>query len=503
MKTPKTILSAIADPKLFAPSFRDPETWHAWRAFLAALFAPPMDDEQLAIYREHTGRTDPPAAPFAEGWLICGRRAGKSAMLALCAVYLATFRDYRPHLSPGERATIRIVAQNRGATRNIFRYIAALIRGIPLLAQMIVKETGESFELSNRVVIEVGSSSFRVSRGYAYCAILCDELAFWFTDADSANPDTEVLRSLRPGMLQFPGAVLLCASTPYAKRGELWETFQRSFGKADPRVLVWKAPTVAMNPTVPQAEIDAEMAKDPANAMAEYMVEFRGDIQSFIGIEEIRACIEPGVRERPPDRQQRYFGFCDPSGGKSDSMTMAIAHKEGATCILDVIREAKPPFSPEATVEEFSRLLKVYRCTSVFGDRYAGMWPVEQFHRHSINYLTADRNKNEIYLDFLPLMNSGGVDLLDHDRMVLQFVSLERSTPRGGRDKIDHGRGAHDDIANAVAGAITVAAQQPAGWRRRRKYDPDAPKPPEWTAERYLGPALAGGNSNPAWLYRR
>ena len=31
-------------------------------------------------------------------------------------------------------------------------------------------------------------------------------------------------------------------------------------------------------------------------------------------------------------------------------MTLAIAHKEGETEILDVIRERKPPFSPENRV---------------------------------------------------------------------------------------------------------------------------------------------------------
>jgi hypothetical protein len=33
-------------------------------------------------------------------------------------------------------------------------------------------------------------------------------------------------------------------------------------------------------------------------------------------------------------------------------MTLAIAHTEGKTQILDVIRERRPPFSPEAVVEE-------------------------------------------------------------------------------------------------------------------------------------------------------
>jgi hypothetical protein len=42
--------------------------------------------------------------------------------------------------------------------------------------------------------------------------------------------------------------------------------------------------------------------------------------------------------------------------------------------------------------------------------------------------------------------------------MVAQFIGLERRTSRSGRDTVDHAPGAHDDIANAAAGAIVAAA---------------------------------------------
>jgi hypothetical protein len=57
--------------------------------------------------------------------------------------------------------------------------------------------------------------------------------------------------------------------------------------------------------------------------------------------------------------------------------------------------------------------------------------------------------------------NSGAVDLLEHDRLVMQLTSLERRTARGGRDSIDHAPGAHDDIANSVAGALVTAYKEP------------------------------------------
>ena len=87
------ILQACADEKLFGPWFKTKSDWIAWMAFLAALFALPMSPEMLAVYQQCTGRTEPPGAPALEAWLICGRRAGKSFVLALTAVFLACFGE--------------------------------------------------------------------------------------------------------------------------------------------------------------------------------------------------------------------------------------------------------------------------------------------------------------------------------------------------------------------------------------------------------------------------
>src|SRR6185312_5270091 len=138
----------------------------------------------------------------------------------------------------------------------------------PMLRRMIRRETSDVFELENDVVIEVGTASFKSVRGYTIVAALCDEIAFWPSD-DAAQPDYEILDALRPGMATIPSAMLLCASSPYAKKGALYDAHKRHFGKDGDPVLVWKAPTRVMNPTVPQSLIDAEMERDASSAAAE------------------------------------------------------------------------------------------------------------------------------------------------------------------------------------------------------------------------------------------
>ncbi|MGB6078639.1 MAG: hypothetical protein WBF99_04195 [Xanthobacteraceae bacterium] len=455
-RAPMTLIDAINDKHLFPPWFRDRTTWAAWFAFIAALFALPMTADQLAIFQKCTGRTEPPSSVAKEAWLICGRRAGKSFILALIAVFLACFHSFRQHLAPGERGTVLIIATDRKQARVIFRYIRGLLTNVPMLKRLIERETHESFDLSNNITIEVGTASFKSVRGLTIVAALCDEVAFWSTDDHSADPDHEILNAIRPAMATIPNAMLLVASSPYARRGVLWDAYRKHYAKDGDPILVWQAATRTMNPSVPQSYLDSAFERDPASCQAEFFAQFRSDLEAFVSREAVEACVSPDIRERAPVSGIRYFGFTDPSGGSSDSMTLAIAHKQGDIAILDAIRERKPPFSPEDAVKEFAALLKSYGIRRIIGDKYAGSWPVERFKVHGIHYEQAAKPKSDLYRDSLALLNSGRVDLLDDARLTGQLISLERRTARGGKDSIDHPPSGHDDIANAVAGAITI-----------------------------------------------
>jgi hypothetical protein len=453
-----SLLDAVADLRLFAPWFsKNPASWQAWFAVIAAIFGLPMTDDQLAIYRKVTGRQAAPTQVASEVWLIVGRRGGKSFILALIAVYLACFHSVAEYLAPGERATVMIIAADRKQGRVILRYIAALLKGVPLLAKMIEREVNEGFDLNNQITIEIATANFRSVRGYANCAILFDELAFVQSDEGSASPDHEILAALRPSMASIPTALLLCASSPYARRGALFDAHRLHYGRDHDPVLVVQADTRTLNPTIRQSFIDAEYEKDPASASAEYGAQFRVDIEQFVGLDTVMACVSAGITERAVIPGIKYSAFVDPSGGSADSFTLAVAHlADDGMGVLDPLREVKPKFSPDEVVKEFAEILKGFGITEIIGDRYAGIWPVERFKVHGIEYSQNAKAKSEIYAAALPMLNSRRVDLLDNARLISQFVGLERRTTRGtGRDVIDHQRGQHDDLVNAAAGALT------------------------------------------------
>ncbi|MDA2933443.1 hypothetical protein MYX82_03775 [Acidobacteria bacterium AH-259-D05] len=448
-----TITDTMQDSRLFSPWFKA-DSWDNWKVFLKALFGLPMLAQDMRTFTKYTGRENRPEG-IREAWLPVGRRGGKSLIAALVAVFLACFRNYSKYLGPGERITIMIIAADRKQARVVMRYIVGFLEGVAMLESLVERKTQETVDLSNRVTIEVHTTSYRSVRGYSLGAVICDEVAFWRSD-DSASPDREIIAALRPGMASIPGSLLLAISSPYARRGMLWQMYSKHYGKDTP-VLVWQAPTEKMNPSIDPEIIREAYEDDPISAAAEYGAEFRRDIEAFIPQEAVEAVVVENRKELLPAEDIRYFGFVDPSGGSQDSFTLAISHLEGDVIVLDALRERVTPFSPRQVVEEFSQLLRQYRITQVSGDRYGGQFPRELFKEHGIDYRPSDKVKSEIYIETLALLNSESVELLDHQRLITQLCSLERRTSRSGRDSIDHPPHSKDDIANSVCGAVLLA----------------------------------------------
>src|SRR5258708_23080210 len=371
MKPAKTIRDGMHE--LLAGMFAG-ESWDAWRVLLAGVFGLPMTAAQGEFFAQYTGRDQPPDEPAREAWLVIGRRGGKSRIAALVAVFLACFRKYA--LALGEIAVVMLIAADRKQARIVKRYISAFLHAVPMLEKLIVTETKEAIELRNNIIIEVHAASFRTTRGYTVVAVLLDEIAFFPTD-DAAEPDHEIVAALRPAMSTVSGALLLAISSPYARRGELWNAHQHHYGRNGDPVLVWKADTRTMNPRVPEHVIASPYQEDPAKASAEYRAEFRRNVSASVSLEALQASTIQRRTELPALSEFSYRAFCDPAGGSgTDSMTLGIAHTAAdGRAVLDLVREAKPPFSPETVVEEFAKDLKRYRCFEVGGDKFGGDCP--------------------------------------------------------------------------------------------------------------------------------
>jgi terminase large subunit-like protein len=490
MKPALDIIDRIGSKHYFGalPAFRDLATWTSWITWLKALFALPMNGAELGIFRKCTGREDSPVTEPTEAYTIVGRRGGKSFISALTAVHVACFRDYKPFLNAGETAVvlILILARDRDQAKIVFRYVKGILNSIPVLAKMIAVERADEIELNNQVTIMVKTSDYRAIRGLTVALCILDEIAFW--DSQGLNPDREILTALRPSMATIPGAKLLCISTAYAKAGVLFEAYREHYGQSDDHVLVWQADTRTMNPTLNEKIIQRELEKDPESARAEWLGEFREDLEAAFSLEAIEACIIRGRDELPASSAIAYRAFADPSGGQRDAFTLGIAHRDGAQkAVIDYLGVWKAKFDPSVVVAECAEILRRYGCVSVTGDNYGGEWPASMFRAHGINYERATKTKSELYLALVPAVNSRSVELPDQKPLIDELRRLERRRGRLGKDSIDHPINGHDDLANSAAGC---------SWLLLNENDPHA-----INAHRFLVEGAFYGVQHGSWTF--
>lgn len=461
-----TILEAMADPRLFGPWFLAP-SWRRWMVFLGAVHGLPREqlrpwgvspDQALDWFHHHTGRQTWPTQPCGQPVVIKGRRAGYSRVLTTDAVYRSTVPMHS--LSPGEKGVFMLAGADLRQAKILHGYAATCIRETPLLARMLVRETSDCLELSNRVTIEARPASFKTVRGVTLIGGVIDELAFMGTD-DAALSDAELLTALKPALATTGGA-LTCGSSPFGKRGELWR-LSKFFGREDmPHVLVWRCTSREMNPTLPESLVLQALAEDEPAARAEWLGQFRDDVTNLLDREVVEALVDP-VEVRGPEPRRTYVAHVDPSGGRADSMTLAIGHRDGDRVLLDYLAERRPPFDPQEVCGDFATALRRYGLRWTQTDAYGAEWVVSGFAREGIGVRQATRTTSEAFLELLPLVVGGRIRLVESSRLVTQLSNLERRVTRGGREQCGHPSGQHDDLAAAVAGMAAQLAHAPSG----------------------------------------
>lgn len=446
MKKTISIIDALADPKLFGalPVFRDLGPWRNWAVILKAIYGLALDPEELKLFAKLTGRTKPLPEGFREVLLVVGRRAGKSQIAALIGLFEAI---------TARKGHVILVAQDaRASQRVLFGYIREAFDSCPLLKGEIIRETADTIELKSGVAISVYPARPAAVRGLTAPCAIADEIAFMASSESGAPVDVEMVRALRPTLATVPTSKLILLTSPYGQTGVAYEMHKRYFAKDDGEVLVVQSDAPSLNPTLDAKYLERMRDDDPEGYRAEVLGEFRVGLSTLFDSAALDRCVEPGRPEYLPAQGLRYEAAVDPSGGRNDSFTLAVGHRDDrGVVVLDLVREWRPPCNPSGVVEEIADILADYRVRRVVGDRYAGEWPREAFRRVGITYDVAEQSASENYVSMLSVVNSAHVALQDHGELLRQLRSLERRTGPSGKDRVDHRPGAHDDLAAAVA----------------------------------------------------
>jgi hypothetical protein len=169
-------------------------------------------------------------------------------------------------------------------------------------------------------------------------------------------------------------------------------------------------------------------------------------------------CVVTGRRSLPFEEGRRYLAAVDLSGGSDDDCCLAVVHPDGKKVVQDRIAKqlGRPPFDPHAAVRQFCEILRreYPSISKVYGDAFGGQTFRLDFAAHGIGYEVRSASASTFYERLEPQLNSNEIELLDATMMIEQLVSL---IWRGA--KITHEHGAHDDHANALALAASVARE--------------------------------------------
>ena len=145
----------------------------------------------------------------------------------------------------------------------VFEYTAGNFDSVKLLKPFLANITRGEIRLTNRIDIQIRTASYKTIRGITSPLVVLDELAFFDLEG-SANPDKQIYDAVVPSLASLHGQ-LAVISSPFGKRGLLWDTYRENYGPdGDPQILVAKASTRQLNSTIDQRIIDRAVKKDPS-----------------------------------------------------------------------------------------------------------------------------------------------------------------------------------------------------------------------------------------------
>lgn len=414
--------------------------------------------------------------------VLCGR--GKKNFKT-CDLVLAAFWKFFLGQSP-QGTDCYLLANDKDQACDDLVLAKKLLEANPALETLVKVQSNKIILKSGRGVLEIlPARDVDGSHGKSSHGVFFDEI--------HAYKNHDLFEALAPDPTRNDSIMWVTTyDSLVSRKGQPLHDFkQRGIAGDDPRFLfTWYAgdetgtdpdykdlptPELRANPSIKNfypGYLEQQRLRLPTNKYRRLHLNLPGAPDgAFLDPERVLACIISGRKQRRPVRAiyvlgQRvdYQAFVDPSGGSSDDFTMSIAHvekpedsDEPSMIVLDYIdkQPGEPPFSPRVAVKKFATVLKEYGINKVTGDSYAGQTFVSDFEDHGIVYEKSPLSKSDLYQELEPVINAGGVELLDHPMLEGQLLTL---VSKGS--KVDHLPGGHDDHANAVAGAVYLCKEE-------------------------------------------
>lgn len=474
---------------LFADLNPTAASWWSWNTLFKVLSGMKLNSKEGKFFSRVSGGVEYRAGKMPKnGLFIIGRKGGKTIKMSTIELYRSLTFDKK--LAPGETARNLVVSPSHRNSTLTLDFCGGLIDSHEALKRHVVRrkmtEQLAEIRLDNQCSITAMPVNRVTGRGPSIYTLILDEAAFFKVEGQFS--DEQIFNSCRPGMARFgDDAAYFIITSPGRKEGLVFDLYQRYFGKWNDEVLVINATSKQFNPTLTDEFLRKEEARDPDYYRREFLAQFVDAIFAAFGSEAVDLCVVSGRESLPFCSDFEYFGVVDPAGLSqnsefNDEFAAGIAHIEqrpGAprigslvgdiapadqeqpaehpVVVVDAVRawspdKSEPNFAtPGQAIAEASEFFKAYGVETLIGDRYSGQWAEGQFVEAGFGFEVVDISKSDLYLEFVPAINNGEIELLDQKRANTQLKALERKRGPGGRDRIDHSKGRKDDRANVYA----------------------------------------------------
>lgn len=428
---------------------------------------------------------------YSQLWANVGRRSGKTTGLqSFIMTYEALLGGHEERVSRNQNCHIYLIAHRLDLAIESLSHIRAVVQSSPILQAEVVDDLAQKLSFKNGVVILPSPPSLKAQRGIAVPAAALDEVGFWYSDAESANPDFEVERAIRYSQAQFdPFAKRIGISTPWTKEGLLWKYTQAGTGgnKLPPGadrtpyedILTAFGTTASWeNPLISRATLARLQKEDPEAFERESLCKFLDSISGFFNYQLLQAAAEQQIAdkvgERAPVRAQtdrqttailpNYVAAIDPAF-RSDSFGFCIGHKDPAKgIVVDVVRRFTPlrgeKLDPVVILATIAPICQAYGIQIVYTDQYQ-FESLQQLAMSVDLYLEAvdftAKSKAKIFGNLQQLVNQRKLQLLDpytnDDARVMleELQTIERRLTGMGSVQIAAPANKHDDMACVLA----------------------------------------------------
>ena len=318
--------------------------------------------------------------------IVAGIRSGKSLLAGMASVARAMTADMtqlKRHLIP----KVRIVCPKAENAVETFRHILGALEESPALRSYLDGAPRWSPHPSlllrrpdgRRVQISVGAADaggLSMRSGWMAGFVLDEAALFGESSSGAAVNAEEILQAAETRVL--PGGQGWIVSSPYGPTGLLYNLFTRHWGKPG-RVLVVRAPTLAMNPGFSRDLVEAIRAEKPDVAAREYDAEWvDADSAFFEGV-----LVDKAARDDldiPPQEGSRYLAAMD-AGTRGNAWTIVIARdtrergdriaKIEISYAFEWIGSRQKPLDPATVFLDMQPKLAEYGIKMVNCDAYA------------------------------------------------------------------------------------------------------------------------------------